>query len=265
MVYLKSIGVNESYGNSAVYQKAIDCRRDKSITAYSLFNHLSFPVHWSYGISLDQCIDTPMHQIFQGIVKSIMETAMSWLTHKDNAQYKAFGDFVNVSMFHIQQLNLDWCRIEKFMKGRSYTLGGWQAEQFIAFTRVIIVICGAVCDVVGDSEVGIDEFECMIQTLLCLTSCLISNVHIDRNTFLAYIKLFLSACDLFENKVYIMHNNDAMWYSKGNFLSLLNLPSQVLKFGNLRYYWEGSRERSIQQIKPYLINIRLTSPFSKQN
>ena len=128
---------------------------------------------------------------------------------------------------------------------------------------MIIVIYGAVRDVVGDLEVGIDEFECMIQTLLCFTSRLMSNMNIDTTILLAYIKLFLSACDLFKNKVYIMHNDDAMWYSKGNFLSLLNLPRQVLKFGNLRYYWEGSRERSIQQIKPYLINMRLTSSFFK--
>ena len=60
-----------------------------------------------------------------------------------------------------------------------------------------------------------------------------------------------------------MHNDEAMWYARGNFLSLLNLPQQVEKFGNIRLYWEGSRERSIQQIKPYMIKMRYTASFFK--
>ena len=75
--------------------------------------------------------------------------------------------------------------------------------------------------------------------------------------------MFLSACDVFENKAYVMNGDDAIWYSKGNFLSLLNLPSQITQFGSLRLFWEGSRERSIQQIKPFLLNIRHTTSYFK--
>ena len=91
------------------------------------------------------------------------------------------------------------------------------------------------------------------------------DVDIDPILLQRYVKIFLSACDMFECKAYVMNGVDAMWYTKGNFLSLLNIPSQVSKFGSVRMYWEGSRERSIQQIKPFLINIRQTpSYFSKK-
>ena len=263
MVYLKSIGVNESYGNDFVYQKAIQCRTNDNIESSSLYEFLKFPSHWLHGISLDQCIDTPMHQIFQGVVKSVMEKTMSWLSQKNNSQYKAFGDYVNSTLDDISDLNVDWCRMEKFTKGRNYSLVGWQAEQYVAFTRCILVIYGAVRDIVGDNEVGINEHECMMQSLLCFISRLMCDDHIESSIILNYIKCFLSACDLFEDTAYIMHGDDAMWYSKGNFLSLLNLPSQVDKFGHIRLYWEGSRERSIQQIKPYLINMRHTPSYFK--
>ena len=52
-----------------------------------------------------------------------------------------------------------------------------------------------------------------------------------------------------------------MWYNRGNFLSLLNLPSQISNFGSLRHYWEGSRERYIQIIKPFMRNMRQTDSF----
>ena len=263
MAYLKSIGVNESYGNNNVYLPAIRCRRNLSIDASEVFDYLKFPVHWSCGISLDQCIDTPMHHLFQGIVKSVMEKTMSWLTQKDNSHYKAFGDYVNTTLSMISDIGLNWCRMEPFMRGRSYTLGGWQAEQYIAFTRCIIVVYSSIRDVVGDNEVGIDEHECMIQALLCLISRLMTLKEVDSSSLLRFIKVFLSSSDMFEHKAYVMNGDDAMWFTKGNFLSLLNLPAQIFKFGSLRIYWEGSSERSIQQIKPFLINIRQTSSYFK--
>ena len=263
MVYLKSIGINESYGNAKIYQVAIQCQANTSITSSTLFNYISFPVHWNYGFTLDQCIDTPMHQIFQGVVKSVMEKTMSWLTRKGTAHYKAFGDYVNSTLDDVYNLGIDWCRMEKFQRGRTYSLGGWQAEQYVAFSRCILVIYASIRDVVGSDEVGIDEHECMIQSLLCFVSRVMCNECIGTDILLNYIKCFLSSCDLFENKAYIMNEDDAMWYTKGNFLSLLNLPEQIKKFGKLRLYWEGSRERTIQQIKPYLINMRQTSSYFK--
>ena len=60
--------------------------------------------------------------------KSVKKKTMSWLTQKNNSQYKAFGDYVNSTFDDTYDIAVNWCRMEKFTRGRSYSLAGWQAE-----------------------------------------------------------------------------------------------------------------------------------------
>ena len=263
VTYLKSLGINEKYAVDYIYDTALTCRSIVNFDESSLYNHLTFPVLWTSSSTLDQCIDTPMHQIFQGVVKSIVEETADWLTRKYKPQYKAFGDMVNSMLSKIHDVGVDWCRMERLLKGRTYSMSGWQAEQYIAFARCMLVIYASIRDIVGDDETGIDEHECMIQSLICFISRMMNDEGICFNEHTDYIKMFLSCCDMFENITYNLNEQNPFWYKKGNFLSLLNLPSQVQKFGSLKNFWEGSRERSIQQIKPYLIKTRSTSSFYK--
>ena len=263
VTYLKSLGINEKYAINDIYDTASVCRSIPNFDESSLYNHLTYPVLWTSGSSLEQCIDTPMHQLFQGIVKTIVDETSDWLSRKYRPMYKAFGDKVNNLMIKIHNVGVDWCRMERLMKGRSYTTSGWQAEQYIAFARCMLIIYASIRDIVGDEETGINEHECMIQSLLCLLSRLMNDDNSNEMEHCDYIKCFLSFCDLFENVAYKLDDQNPFWFKKGNFLSLLNLPSQIEKFGSLKYYWEGSRERTIQQIKPYLIKTRLTSSFYK--
>jgi hypothetical protein len=61
--------------------------------------------------------------------------------------------------------------------------------------------------------------------------------------------------------VYVITSIQPIWRSRGNFLSLLNLPLQQEYFGNVRNFWEGERERYIQHIKPLLSNLRHSTSF----
>ena len=105
-----------------------------------------------------------MHQLFQGVMKSIMDETMNWLKYKVNSAYKEFGDYVNSTLTKLHDIGLDWCRMEKFTGGRMFTTGGWQAEQYVAFARCSLLVYAAVRDIVGDNEVGLDEHECLIQS-----------------------------------------------------------------------------------------------------
>ena len=263
MVYLKSLGINEKYGSKNIYNVGVTCRSIQNFDESSLFDYIIYPVIWTSGIQLDQCIDTPMHQLFQGIVKSIFDLTADWLTRKVNNHHNRFCKIVNSTLSNIYDLGLDWCRMEKLLEGRTYTTTGWQAEQFLAFARCTLIVYSSIRDVVGHDETGIDEHEYLAQSLLCFISRVMQDEHLDDINQLHYVKCFLSACDLFENMAYVMDGSNPIWYTKGNFLSLLNLPSQIKKFGSLRHYWEGSRERSIQQIKPYLMNVRSSSSYYK--
>ena len=78
--------------------------------------------------------------------------------------------------------------MEKFIKGRTYSfLSGWQAEQYIAFGRFLLVIYGSIRDVVGDDELKIDEHECMSQALLCLLSRVMCGEDVSTDVILQYI------------------------------------------------------------------------------
>ena len=46
------------------------------------------------------------------------------------------------------------------------------------------------------------------------------------------------------------------WYSKSNFVSLLNLTKQIEIYGPVRLHWEGLKENFIQKVKPLLNNKR---------
>ena len=68
---------------------------------------------------------------------------------------------------------------------------------------------------------------------------------------------------MFEETSALFQEKGFFWYVRGNFLSLLNLPSQVHMFGKIHNHWEGSRERYIQYIKPFLKNMRSSDQYLK--
>ena len=104
----------------------------------------------------------------------------------------------------------------------------------------------------------------LLQSWQCLISRLMSTkFQFDRNELHFYIKAFLNLCHEFEKKANIRQQKDFLWYTRGNFLSLLNIPEQIDNFGSLRWHWEGSRERFIQKVKPFMRNLRITDSFMK--
>ena len=261
--YLKTLCINERYGTENIYNVAVSCSSIENFDESSLFEYINLPVIWTSGIKLHQCIDTPMHQLFQGIVKSIFDLTSDWLTRKYHNHYNKFCRNINHTLIKIHDLGLDWCRMEKLIEGRTFTTSGWQAEQYLAFARCTLLVYSAIRDTVGNNEKGINEHEFMCQALLCFISRVMVHDQSDETNQMHYIKCFLSACDLFEHVAYIMEDANPMWYNKGNFLSLLNLPTQIKEFGSLRNFWEGSRERAIQQIKPFLKSVRYSSSYYK--
>ena len=47
----------------------------------------------------------------------------------------------------------------------------------------------------------------------------------------------------------------------GNFLTLLVLSKQIDRHGDIRWYWEGTSERYIQQLKKELVVMRRTAEY----
>ena len=72
-----------------------------------------------------------------------------------------------------------------------------------------------------------------------------------------YVKVFLSCC----HEMSPNPQTAPLWLEKGNLLSLLNMCDQIDKYGHLRFYWEGNRERFVQTVKPLLSNMRKSDTY----
>ena len=82
------------------------------------------------------------------------------------------------------------------------------------------------------------EFKCMIQTSFVLVSHLMGRTSTSTTDLKEIIKIFLSTCHEFDLQFGYSDNNVPFWFKKSNFVSLLNLPHQIEKYGPLHLYWE---------------------------
>ena len=273
--YLKHVGISDSFAKKNIVKYAYNCREDGLLSLQDCINGFTHPSIWSSPINLYQCVDAPMHLLFLGIQKSIMTLTMNWLTGLSPPQYKKFGDIINPLLKKIDKMNLSWIRVNAFSSPREYTLGGWISSHYSAFSRIMCVAYSPIRNLVTNVNESIDHFERMILITNICFSLLLSKDNKFNPLVLDTIKLFLSMVDNFECSV--LHSQTTIpsssennidqrnpTWMKSNFLSILNLPYQIKQFGHLRYFWDGTHERAIQNIKPYLKKARSTDTYFKK-
>ncbi len=93
-----------------------------------------------------------------------------------------------------------------------------------------------------------------------MVSHLMSWQQISSEQQLQHIKLFLDCCCQFCKATHD-ESITPFWLSKGNYVTLLNLPEKIERFGPLQDYWNGSKEQYIQLIKQKLVNILRNQSF----
>lgn len=250
--YLRLLGVA-----SATTDYALDFASKYPSTApdaETLFQNFTYPSFWKSSLQLDNFVETPMHHIFEGIVKSIIEVQMEFF--KIHNKWSAFGGYSNNILADIQQLKLAYCRVEPFTSGKEYKTGGWIAETYLGYSRLMIILINQTDKMVTTSLRGYNELVVVIQVLYALISRLMQHNTSHVEQIDDYIKLFLSVCHFYETKVGLEENSFPFWYRKSNFVSLLNLSTQIKEYGPVYLHWEGVRERFIQYVKPSLTFMR---------
>ena len=75
-----------------------------------------------------------------------------------------------------------------------------------------------------------------------------------------HVKVFLSCCHRFARSYYTA-DVVPFWATKGNFPTLLLLAEQRRIHGPVRWYWEGTSERFIQQLKKHLASMSKTIEY----
>ena len=263
-LYGRSVGLSGNCIKRTIIAQALDLRaQSTNFTCEELLNKFQYPHSWDSPIQLNQYIDAPMHLIFQGIIKSLIEMISEWLSALSTGEsyYKKFCKIIHPLMSSISNMNLSWCFLNTFNTSKNYNPTGWIANNYLAFARLMLIFYRYIRNVIPHTEAGLLECEGMIQSGLCLVSYIMSKHNHDPKPILEYTKLFLSCVDKFESKVYVATSIKPIWRSRGNFLSLLNLALQQQYFGSVRNFWEGERERYIQHIKPLLSHLRHSTSF----
>ena len=252
--YLKLLGVS-----GKLIERSMKFVEDTLLidpTGADLLNKLPLPAMWqSSCIRLDQFIETPMHHLFEGIVKSVIYVCTEFF--KMDHKWTTFCHFSNKILNQLSKLNCDFCRAENFTNEADFGTGGWLAETYLGYSRVMVVLFSHIDQILDKTILGFKEIQAIVQTLNALIARLMTHKKMDVNEIATYIKIFLSTCYFFEKNTFTENDkNIPFWYKKGNFVSLLNLPSQIEQFGPVYLHWEGVRERFIQVAKKVMINMR---------
>lgn len=203
-------------------------------------------------MDLHQCIDTPMHQIFQDMVKGLIELIADWF--KFQKRYKQYVLSVTGRMAQIARLRLNWCKLDTFTGSTSGT-GGWVAESFLGFYRLLPLWYGHIDTICDTTRINIKPLLCLVQSAYACVSHLMTMAVVSPELIDRYVKVFLSSCHELS-----LDEKQPSW-DKGNLLSFLNFQDQIEFYGHLRFYWEGNRERYVQVIKPLLKNMRKTDTY----
>ena len=163
----------------------------------------------------------------------------------------------------MKSLQCTFCRMDTFTSNSDTYVSGWIAEHYVAISRCFVHIMSNVSDLISTDKVVSNYFDLMIQSLMCLVYNIMTPYTSDPIAVNNYIKLLLQSVHYFETYSNIFSTNPSsyIWFSRGNFLSLLNLPEQIKQFGSVRLYWEGTCERYIQYVKPLMKNMRNTTSY----
>ena len=248
--YLKTMCLSEFYIKHHIVQY-ISHAHYMNHSLHTAMQNLWFPSIWSSDLEVWNSIETPMHLLFLGIIKSTIDISFRWL--KSMNKHKSFCNLVQPLLNRIRALRCEFCMINDFNGTSENTLGGWISESYLAYARIMGVAYGYITEIDVNDQTIEELFQFQVQACLCVISRAMTTEIIANNELEMYIKIFLTSVDEFEKvAMYNGNSGNMSWFSRANYLSLLNLPQQIKMFGPLRLYWEGSRERFIQSIKPYM-------------
>jgi hypothetical protein len=105
------------------------------------------PAVWSRRVDLVQHPDVPMHLLFLGVVKTVVQRVEEWMSNKGKCS--AFLDEATSVLQGVEHLHLSWCKLQPFSGGK---IGGWVSENFLGLSRVLKWLYSRLDQVASDKE-----------------------------------------------------------------------------------------------------------------
>ena len=269
--YLKGCGVNQKAIDKA-YKAAKEARNElklincadarrarlaEMLDPTNLVSIGALPGIWFIeGLAITQFLELPMHLLFTGITKDLAQLMDSFVT--TNSHSKPFERFMNSLLDGLNQWQL------YFAKSQSLPTKRYVSENYLSLARLMPWVYSTYFRNWDPTTSGA-RFDDVIKIQKLIYSGFVMISHLMRSDQIPIdfiddcIKIFLSSWDSLESAIGSLISN-SMW-TKGNQLSLLNLPSQIEMFGNLRWCWDGDKEKSIQQTKKIHTHLRHTLSY----
>ena len=126
---------------------------------------LQFPSMWTSGFDLSQCIDTPMHQIFQGMIKNLIELVADWLKRLN--KFSSFVNAVNPLIKTITKLRLSWCKVD-ILTGTNFGTGGWVSEMYLGYAQLLPILYCSISSICDSQTIDIQT---LYQLIIAAYSC----------------------------------------------------------------------------------------------
>ena len=173
--YLKMFGLS---GNtiSHVLEFALDANNIDLSENISSYQKYQFPCMWTSSLNVDQFIEVPMHHIFDGIIKSIIEIQTSCF--KWYKKWSSFGNNSNIFLNCVLSAKASFCKALPF-SGDNHTTGGWIAEQYIAYARIMIVLMNNYDQFIDEKSLEYTEMIVLNQSCYTLVAHLMTKDKID--------------------------------------------------------------------------------------
>ena len=269
--YLKGCGLNQKAIDKAYAAakaareelKLINCaeargaRLTEMLDPAYLVSIGAMPGIWNiYGLDSYQFLELPMHMLLTGITKDLATLMENFML--SNSHSKPFERFINSLLDGLMLWQLDYVKVQSFPTKR------YVSENFLALARLMPWIYSVYFRnwVPTNSGACVEDI-LKIQRLIFSGFIMISHLMREDEIPIDFIddaiKVFLTSWDDLENAIGSLISN-SMW-SKGNHLSLMNLPSQIRIFGNLRWIWDGEKEKAIQRSKKLHKQLRHTLSY----
>ena len=230
---------------------------------------LNFPDPWGYpNTGINDWVDTIMHQVFLGVTKSLFTDVINdWL--KSSRSYSVYVATINPRLLSIKDMSIDFCKAETVSPSGG-GFGRYVSENYLAFARICKWVYSSMAIIRGEPAVQelISGFLAMVARIM-VTGDITPSIADDTDR---HVKLFLTMFHNFQKSHLNTtssrqvgddgnsqpQNVKPYWLSKYNYITLLNIPESMLRFGSLRLLFEGDGkgEGSLHALKDAISSFR---------
>jgi len=259
-VFLECVGINKH-----CHKRMKEEVKQAHLSDQKKLTFSSIPKLWTGSHDVDVFVNSHMHLLYLGIVKTLLSEVREYIAIAD--KQTAYVDAIEPLMRSIKNMHLSSCRLEMYygMTNKKLT-AGWLCDNFVAFARLMPVLFAPIfTGIIGYNDKGFNKethdcLEHLIVSCFVMISYLMVSDGRDKVILDHLIRVFLQSCYRYDSS----RKDSTMkhfWENKPNFLTLINITESIQLYGPIRYSNDMNKEREIQSIKPIIDNMRKTENF----